>query len=329
MCAKCLVQGGFQDVGITIKQAFDEFIGEKKMQNLSSATLCNYRETFDGFLRFTGLNADESVDRINAKMIQKWVSDMNSRGLKTASINHYLGDCKAFLYWCMNEEHGYIRRPFKIQMLRQQETGLKLFSEAEIELLLKKPERRDSFVEWRNWAIVNWVMGTGSRASTIRAVMLEDVDFCGKEIILRHTKNRKMQMIPLSPALEAALREYMRLWRGCASEDAFLFPSVLEQQMTQSALKYSFAQYCRGRGVNRTNLHGLRHSFARGWIRNNGNVFTLQKVLGHNSLEMTRRYVKLFDDELKQDYDQFSPLDTMKRKNGRKHQIRRADNGKR
>jgi len=38
MCAKCLVQGGFQEGDITILQAFDEFIGEKKMQNLSSAT---------------------------------------------------------------------------------------------------------------------------------------------------------------------------------------------------------------------------------------------------------------------------------------------------
>lgn len=188
MCAKCLVRGGVQEGSITIVQAFDEFIGEKKMLNLSAATLCNYRESFDGFLRFNGLNADESVDRINARMIQRWIADMNSRGLKPASINHYLGDCKAFLYWCMDEERAYIPKPFKIQMLRQQEVGLKLFSEAEIAMLLKKPERRDSFVEWRNWAIVNWVMSTGSRASTIRAVMLEDVDFGGKEIILRHTK---------------------------------------------------------------------------------------------------------------------------------------------
>jgi len=86
--------------------------------------------------------------------------------------------------------------------------------------------------------------------------------------------------------------------------------------MTQSALKDSFTQCCRGRGVNRTNLHGLRHSFERGWIRNNGNVFTLQKILGHSSQEMTRRYVKLFDDELKQDFDQFSPLDKRSPQNG-------------
>jgi len=89
MCAKCLVQGGFQEGNVTIMQAFEEFIGEKKMMNLSSATLCNCR---------------------------------------------------------------------------------------------------DSFVEWRNWTIVNWVMSTGSRASTIRAVKLEDVDFVGKGIILRHTQ---------------------------------------------------------------------------------------------------------------------------------------------
>ena len=123
------VQGGFQEGDIMIMQAFDEFIGEKKVQNLSSATLHNYRESFAGFMRFNGLNADESVDGIYARMIQNRISDMHGRGLKTASINHYLGDCKAFLYWCMNDERTYIRRAFKIQMLRQQKVGLKLFSE--------------------------------------------------------------------------------------------------------------------------------------------------------------------------------------------------------
>ena len=49
-------------------------------------------------------------------------------------------------------------------------------------------------------------------------------------------------------------------------------------------------------------------------------MFALQKILGHSSLEMTRKYVKLFTEDIKKDYDKFSPLDTMKR-SGKRTQI--------
>ena len=168
---------------------------------------------------------------------------------------------------------------------------------------------------------MNWVLGTGNRASTICDVKIEDVDFKAKEIALAHTKNKKAQIIPLSPALEAALKEYMRIWR---KDGVWLFPNIGEDKLTTNALRQSFSRYCRERGVQHTNIHGLRHNFAKGWVKNNGNMFALQKVLGHSTLDMTRKYVKLFSDDLKEDYELFSPLDTMTKANRRTHLVKRA-----
>ncbi len=54
-------------------------------------------------------------------------------------------------------------------------------------------------------------------------------------------------------------------------------------------------------------------------------MFTLQKILGHSTLAMTRRYVKLFSEDIKEDYDKFSPLDTNRRNAKRTQTIKKNE----
>lgn len=307
-----------------LDQAFEEFISEKEAKNLSHATIHNYQQSYNFFMRFCGFNHETTTDEVTINHFYKWINFMKSNDVKPTSINHYLRDCRAFLYWCMDDDRKYIEPAFKIKMIEGQEEQLKLFSDEEISLLLEKPRRNDSFAEWRTWAIVNWVLGTGNRASTICDIKLSDIDYNRKEIILGHTKNKKAQIIPLSSSLEIAIKEYIRMWRKGINAEGWLFPNVGDEKLTTNALRHSFARYCGDRGVNKTNIHGLRHNFARGWVKNNGNMFALQKILGHSNLEMTKRYVTLFSEDIKEDYDKFSPLDTIKRSSRRTQLVKRS-----
>ena len=198
-----------------------------------------------------------------------------------------------------------------------------MFTDDELKALLEKPNKSDCFSTWRTWAIVNWVLATGNRASTICDIRLNDVDYSSKEIYIRYTKNKRAQIIPLSPSLELVLKEYTKIWRYDADENGWLFPNVCEEKLSTNALRHSFAKYCNERGVSKTNIHGLRHNFAKGWVRNNGNMFVLQKVLGHSTLEMARKYVRLFSEDIKEDFDKFAPLDTIKHSSSRTHTIKR------
>ena len=93
--------------------------------------------------------------------------------------------------------------------------------------------------------------------------------------------------------------------------------------MTENALKLSMRDYNLGRGVKKTSVHALRHTFAKLWICNNGDVFRLQKMLGHSTLDMTRKYVNLFSTDLKKDFDEYSPLDKLVRKRRKTHTVKR------
>lgn len=306
-------------------ECFDDFYSEKEARNLSPATLKNYKQSFEKFAEFHQFNEETETNIIKASHIHKFINSMRRDGIKAASINHYLRDVRTFLYWCMDSEREYIDPPFNIELAEAQEESLKLFNADEVERLLEKPGRKATFVEWRTYAIVNWVLATGNRAHTICAIKLTDVDFSNREIHLGLTKQKKVQTLPLSTSLETCLKEYIKKWRKNAPVDGFLFPNVGEEQLTTNALRLSFGRYCNDRGIDKTNIHGLRHTFAKSWIKNKGNVFTLQKLLGHSTLNMTRKYVALFSDDLKENYDNYAPLDNFKKGSSRKQKVTKSE----
>lgn len=303
-----------------IWEAYEEFEAEKVAKNLSLSTMKNYHQSLEYFMEFHGLDESATFEGITASHFFKWINTMKLQGVKHTSINHYLRDVRAFFYWCMDSTREYLPS-FKIIMIEGQEEAPKLFTDDELQTLLIKPHKGDSFIVWRTWAIVNWVLATGNRAATICDVKVSDINYAKKEITLAHTKNKKAQIIPLSSSLETVLKEYCRKFQI----SYWLFPNVGDEKLTTNALAHAFSRYCKDRGVERTNIHGLRHNFAKLWIRNNGNEFQLQQILGHSTLDMTRHYVKLFAEDLKEDFDKFNPLDTIKKSSKRTQAIKRID----
>lgn len=312
MGIKRSLRRNFEEEYITIFSAFMEFIEEKHCKNLASKSILDYEKTFHAFMNHFKFDEYTPLSVITNDIFREWTKSMLERDLKPASINRYLGDCRVFFNWCIN--NAYLHLPqLKITLLKAQDTGVKAFPDNELYAILEKPTNINSFTEWRVWTVINWILATGNRCSTVCEVRLGDIDYKNKEIMLRHTKNKKAQVIPLSPTLETIIKDYIRVWRYGATKDDYLFPNTANDFLTPEALTHSFAKYCKNRGCTHTNIHGLRHSFALNWVRNGGSEFKLQKILGHSTLAMTRRYVALATEDLKEDFEQFSTLDKLKK----------------
>lgn len=307
MGTKHSIRRNYEEELVTIFDAFQDFLEDKKSHNLSKSSMQDYEDSFRYFMNYCQFDQYTPLHEVNSEIFKKWTIDMLDRDIRPTSINRYLRDCKVFLNWCLN--NALIYDEIKIDAVKGQEEPIKCFSDDDLSLILQKPTNKNDFIEWRTWTIVNWVLATGNRAGTIIDVRIGDLDFKNHEIALRHTKNKKAQIVPFSSRLMAIIKEYIYTWRhGCDSED-FLFPNQANEQLTVEALAHSFTKYCKKRGSTKTSIHGLRHSFALNWIRNGGNQFKLQKILGHSTLDMTRRYVALAAVDLKEDYDKYSTLD--------------------
>jgi len=255
-----------QDGRMTIEDAFQEFLYEKKAINRATQTIIDYERAYKHWIHFVNehIRSNSAAD-LNTSYVTSFASDCLSRKMNPITLNHYLRHIRAFVYFCIDK--GYAA-PFKIRLVAEQQPVKRTFTNNEKRALIAQPKENDSFVDWRMWAVANWVLATGSRAGTVVSVQIRDLNFADSEITIRQTKTKKAMILPMSPALKKVLKVYVRKWRANAQDTDFLFPNVTNERLAANALSCSFAKFCRGRGVQNTSIHAMRHTFAKDYIKN-------------------------------------------------------------
>lgn len=290
----------------TVEETFEDFIISRKAKGLSDKTLTTYNQHFKAVRRH--IDVDIPIDDLTKTDLESMVSSMRAAELAPNTISSYVRTMKTFLSWCNDEEITSL----KMQNYKSEETIKETYSDKELERLLKKPNMRTcAFAEYRTWVIINLLVNNGTRAATVRNIKNKDVDLENLVIYLRHTKSKKSQVIPLCTELCGILKEYMRIRGG--GDDDFLFPTENGEQLKEHGLRSSIARYNNRRGIEKTSIHAFRHTFARKYLVDcGGNAFTLQRLLGHSTLDMTKHYCTIFDADIAKNYDRFSPLAQMK-----------------
>jgi integrase/recombinase XerD len=197
---------------------------------------------------------------------------------------------------------------FKIPIPKVDKKLKETYTDTELKALLKKPDLKTcNFSEYKIWVFSNYLLATGNRISTALSLKIEDIDFTNGIIQLNQTKNRTSQLIPLSSVLEKILKEYLRYRKGTLKD--FVFCNSFGAQGDKRTYQEMLASYNRERGVEKTSAHLYRHTFAKKWILNGGDIFRLQKILGHSDLTVVKEYVQMFGQDLAIDFDKFNPLD--------------------
>lgn len=293
----------------SLEEGLQEFIVECKIKNLSQTTIKYYEQCFKYFIEYINANAkitDIKAD-ISKKTVDSYIIYMQTNKLKVSTINIRLRGIRSILYYFM--KCNYIEK-FEIKQIKEEESIPNLYTDEEIVILLRKPDTRTcTFSEYRTWVIINFFVATGVRSRTLRNIQIKDLDFENDLIYLNTTKSRKSLIIPMSIAIKKILIEYLKVRRG--DKEDYVFCNLEGEKLTKSALSNIVSRYNRSRGVQKTGIHLLRHFFAKKYIQNGGNALRLQKILGHSTLKQTQRYVDLFGNDLKVDFNEVSPLDNL------------------
>jgi len=214
-------------------------------------------------------------------------------------------------------ETGYLP-PFTIHIQKVDKKIKETYNERELSLLLKKPNLKDcDFGEYRTWVYSNYLLATGNRISSVLNVKIEDLDYSNNLITVNKMKNRKAQIIPMSKTLCEILQEYLQYRNGEPSD--YLFCTVTGTKASRKSYQDALARYNKSRGVMKTSSHLYRHTFAKLWILNGGDIFRLQKMLGHSDLSVVKEYVNMFGNDLSIDFDKFNPLDQLGLNQQKKH----------
>ena len=292
----------------TIQKAFEQFQKQNEVKNLAQGTIEFYSAKSKTFFLFLE-DTEQCIDTVTEEDVDDYILYFKAKGtVSDTTINTNLRMVRAFLYWCM--ERRYMER-FPIKMIRADEPVKEPYTADELERLLKKPNvKKCSFAEYRNWVIVNFLLGTGCRASTLINLHVEDIDLSAGTVYFRHMKARNRQTVPLTKRLVKILDEYLGYRNGTSSDS--LFVSEYGGALSLSTLENAIWAYNHKRGVSKTSLHLFRHTYSKLYIQAGGDPFRLQKLLGHSDLAMTRKYVALYADDLKANYDALNPLEQIR-----------------
>jgi integrase/recombinase XerD len=291
----------------SINDAKEQYLYQCKIRNLASTTIDNYIYNIDYFINLIGY--DTLCKEIQEETIQDFILHLQEKYENKVTVVTIIKAVRSFIYCC--QSRGWINK-FEIKLPKVQQKIKETYTDEELKAVLKKPTK-NTYGIWRNWAIVNFLIGTGCRVTTCINVKIQDIDFDNNMILLTTTKNKKQQLIPLSGALKNALRLYLSKWEH--NETSFLFCDSYGKQLTDDNFKKIIQRYNNSRGVTKTSSHAYRHTFAKAWILNGGDIFRLQKILGHSTMEMVRKYVNMYSSDLQIGFDNFNPLDNLQKNN--------------
>ena len=180
-----------------------DFLDDKKYSGTAEATLNGYRYDITRFLKFL---SDERL-AVNEAGFKRYVIHLTDSRMTANSVNHYIRSVKVFLYWCMEQDEI---APFKIKMVKAQETIKDVYTQEELCALIQPPKREDSFVVWRSWAIINFILGTAAREATVCEMQMQDISFDDRTITFRHLLKAKK---------DGSMSYLVRVYNGRTQDD--------------------------------------------------------------------------------------------------------------
>ncbi len=291
-------------IGVSVKEVFEDFVVAQTAKGYTEKTIANYRSHFKSIS--SHIDIDRAFSNLTQADIDGMIVSMRESGLATNSISSYVRVFKTFMNW--SRQQGYTT--LTVPNYKQVETVKETYTDEELLLLLEKPKVNGTFCEYRNWVIINFLLNSGCRASTVRNIQNRDVDLSSSRIVFRHTKTHKVQVVPLCSQMLRILRDYLKV-RGGKDSD-YLFCDEYGGMLTANALRLAIERYNHSRGVEKTSIHLFRHTFARKYLIDcGGDAFMLQKLLGHSTLKMTRHYCNIYDADIANNFDRLSPLENM------------------
>ncbi len=159
----------------------------------------------------------------------------------------------------------------------------------------------------RSRAILLLLLDTGMRVGELTSAKIHQVDQRNHRIQILG-KGAKERSLPFSPRTAQALWRYLST-RPESEPDEPLFVTYNKREIDATQLGKSLKLLGKRAGVENVHPHRFRHTFAIQYLRNSGDPYTLQRLLGHSTLEMVKRYLSLAQMDIDKAHKRASPVD--------------------
>lgn len=290
-------------MSITFSAAIEKYTHSKRAKGFSENTISAYSNTFHQFNDFLG--ADPDVDSIISDQIIEFLASCNHVSKKT-KLNHHTGLSSLWTFLVSRElASKHILK--EVERPDPETREINPFSQHDVQELLKAAEIGQTPI--RNRTMIMLLLDTGVRASELCAIKLRDIDFANRRIRI-FGKGSKERLVPFSSITKDVINFYLqgRNVNLVKDRSASLFVSQVGGSFDRNGLSQILEKIAARANIYPCNPHRYRHTFAIQFLRNGGSIYTLQKILGHTTLDMVKKYLAIAQCDLDRDHEIASPV---------------------
>jgi site-specific recombinase XerD len=287
----------------------EAFLKDRLAQGLSKGTLQWYQWKLRLFISYCDTRLIKTINQITPDSIREFLLSLESTGHNAGGIHSAFRALRAFLYWWENEiePEGWKNPIRKIKAPRVIVEPLDPADPEIVKALLRTCENGNFYGD-RDKALFLALLDTGCRASELLSIDIPDVNKTNGMILLRKTKNNRPRTVILGQRARKALRAYLR---HRTDSTPALWVSDSRERLTYAGLRSMVARRSKIAGVKPPELHSFRRLFALTMLRNGVDIYSLQLLMGHSSLQMLRRYLKETDTDLLNAHLKGSPVNSL------------------
>lgn len=263
------------------------FIASMRLEGKSEETIEQYAMSIDLMLR----DINKKIPDINTNDIRYHLSEYQRTGVKNSTVDNRRRNLSSFFSWLAKEEIIIKSPMIRIAKIKS-EVEVKLpFSDDDIEKMrCATMETRNSK---RDRALIEFMLTTGCRVSEIVSLDISHVNFLREEAIVKG-KGNKERKVYISRTAMHYLQEYISDRE--INADSPLFANKSGKRWSKQSIEKLIKSIAKKVEVDNAHPHRFRRTFATNALNKGMSVQCLQKILGHQSLDVTMRYCTVDDD---------------------------------
>ena len=297
---------------------FTQFIDYLQLEKKYSAhTILAYQNDLKGFLEFVEEGYDypdlpagkAGIKTVNYGIIRSWIIFLVDSGISNRSINRKISSLKSYYKFLLKTKQIDENPLAKHKALKMSKKLQVPFSEKEIDDVIQLLSEEKGFVGLRNRLIVELFYATGIRRAELVSLKISQVSISEKTIKVLGKRNKE-RIIPLLPAIELTLNQYLhkRKQLPLIEDEKFLLLSKKGVKIYETLVYRVINSYfSKASEKVKRSPHILRHSFATHLLNEGADLNAVKELLGHASLASTQVYTHNSMAQLKKVYKNSHP----------------------
>ncbi|HZQ29317.1 MAG TPA: tyrosine-type recombinase/integrase [Acidimicrobiales bacterium] len=246
-----------------------------------------------------------SLPDLTADNVKRALASLAREAYAPASRARMLAALRGFCGWLTQEGHLAADPTARLENPRPAERMPVAFLSSELEAIVRVVSTPDPTARpprpLRDRALVAVLAGAGLRASEAAGLRVADVVREAEPYLRVIGKGNKERRVPVAPEVVEAIDLYLVTERGSHSPTDALFVARGGKPYTRESLNYHVYKWLARAGVRKPEgeaAHAFRHTYAKGLVARGVPISSVQKLLGHASLNTTEVYLRMTAAEL-------------------------------